>query len=456
MNQAMIQSMKTEFALGVRREARRHAALAFDNRARKAVSPLRSATAVQNLAAMLLCVLALVSSSAHAATNNLTALLQQGLFEEEANHNLDAAITAYQSLVNQFDKDRKLAATAVFRLGECYRKLGNTNAANAQYQRVLKEFSDQTALVAAIQNYSQRPPSTQGKRIHIQSGAQPEADSGPQTFNIDFGPAGEPSKQVGPAAAGREGDFWNTVGPATPFSNVHTESGLKFANGQPCPIEAELINLGGSWGNEGRMGVKAPMYDTFNYPFNNQGGNSRVFLYHVPAGTYDLYLYGHSALQTYYGDYEVTVGGRDYGRKKTSADGDAIENIEWVEGSQYVRFPSVKVADGDRVEILIRPGAQQTLQTTFPPAPLRSPFYGPKDDNVDARKKLGTPFQSFDRPGDIRVDDEMIKSLEKHSSTNAAHVRTITEGPSEGPVRTITRTFADAMICGLQLVPSGE
>ena len=84
--------------------------------------------------------------AASAATNDATAALQKGLFEEEANHNLGAAIQAYQSVVVQFDKDRKLAATAVFRLGECYRKQGNTNEANAQYQRVLREFADQPTL----------------------------------------------------------------------------------------------------------------------------------------------------------------------------------------------------------------------------------------------------------------------------------------------------------------------
>ena len=84
---------------------------------------------------------------AGAATNDLTTVLQNGLFEEEANHNLDAAILAYQSVATQFDKDRKLAATAIFRLGECYRKRGDTNAANAQYRRILREFSDQPPLV---------------------------------------------------------------------------------------------------------------------------------------------------------------------------------------------------------------------------------------------------------------------------------------------------------------------
>ncbi|MEI7938350.1 MAG: ankyrin repeat domain-containing protein [Verrucomicrobiota bacterium] len=82
-----------------------------------------------------------------AATNDLTSAIQRGLFEEEANQNLGAAIQAYQAVASQFDKDRKLAATAIFRLGECYRKQGNTNDAATQYQRILRDFSDQPTLV---------------------------------------------------------------------------------------------------------------------------------------------------------------------------------------------------------------------------------------------------------------------------------------------------------------------
>jgi tetratricopeptide (TPR) repeat protein len=84
---------------------------------------------------------------AQSATNDLSGALQKGLFEEEANHNLDTAIAAYQSVATQFDKDRKLAATAIFRLGEVYRKQGKTNEADAQYERILREFPDQTELV---------------------------------------------------------------------------------------------------------------------------------------------------------------------------------------------------------------------------------------------------------------------------------------------------------------------
>jgi ankyrin repeat protein len=89
----------------------------------------------------------LTSATLLAATNDLTSLLQQGLLDEEATHDLHAAITDYQAVAAQFDKDREIAATAVYRLGECYRKLGQTNEAVAQYQRIVREFPAQTTLV---------------------------------------------------------------------------------------------------------------------------------------------------------------------------------------------------------------------------------------------------------------------------------------------------------------------
>jgi ankyrin repeat protein/tetratricopeptide (TPR) repeat protein len=169
LHPAMMPAMKTEFShldttgaaaqrawnggtfFGLRREAQRHAAFGSKDCARKAVSPLRSATAVHIIAALLLCVLALIPSALSAATNDLSAALQRGLFEEEGNRDLDAAISAYQSLAAQFDKSRQVAATAIFRLGECYRKLGRTNEAAAQYERIVREFSDQNTLVALSQ-----------------------------------------------------------------------------------------------------------------------------------------------------------------------------------------------------------------------------------------------------------------------------------------------------------------
>src|SRR5450759_4440329 len=85
------------------------------------------------------------------AADPLTELLQKGLYQEEANHDLNAAIQSYQSVVNQADQQRKLAATAVFRLGECSRKIGRTNESTIQYQRMVRDFADQTNLVTLSQ-----------------------------------------------------------------------------------------------------------------------------------------------------------------------------------------------------------------------------------------------------------------------------------------------------------------
>ncbi|MGA2854740.1 MAG: ankyrin repeat domain-containing protein, partial [Verrucomicrobiota bacterium] len=113
-----------------------------------------------------------------AQTNDLTALLQQGLFEEQANRNLDAAIADYQSLARQFDKDRQLAATAVFRLGECYRMEGKTNEAALEYQRILRDFSDQ----ATLATLSQQNLTGMGM-AKTETGAAPVNNSNVQLWN---------------------------------------------------------------------------------------------------------------------------------------------------------------------------------------------------------------------------------------------------------------------------------
>jgi biopolymer transport protein ExbD len=196
---------------------------------------------------------------------------------------------------------------------------------------------------------------------HMPDGKVPHAMMSPRIFDIAFG-VWRPglSKQTGPAAAGREGDFWNAVGVA--FNNDHTEADLKFASGEPSPVQVRMINLGGGWGSGGKMGIKAPMMDTYDYPVNNQGGNSQVILKEVPPGMYDIYIYGHELDPRANGDYTLTVGNRPYGRKQTSNQRDAIANTTWFEGSQYVKYGSVAIGGGDEVGILIQPGGQITDQ----------------------------------------------------------------------------------------------
>jgi Tol biopolymer transport system component len=69
-------------------------------------------------------------------------LFQQALVKEQAAGDLNGAIVIYQRIVRDFRSDRALAAKALVQLGQCYEKLGSTEARKA-YQRVVTEYADQ-------------------------------------------------------------------------------------------------------------------------------------------------------------------------------------------------------------------------------------------------------------------------------------------------------------------------
>jgi tetratricopeptide (TPR) repeat protein len=81
-----------------------------------------------------------------AAQDRMADTLRKAVVEEESQHNLAAAVQDYQAVVAQFDEGRKTAATALFRLAECYRQQGKKDQAIAAYQRVVQEFADQSKL----------------------------------------------------------------------------------------------------------------------------------------------------------------------------------------------------------------------------------------------------------------------------------------------------------------------
>lgn len=116
-----------------------------------------------------------------------SAALQQGLFEEEASQNLAAAIAAYQSVLTAHAEERKLAATALFRLGECHRKLGQTNDAIAQYQRLIRDFADQPSLA----NLSRQNLTRLGARAALSENADGTTGAGDQMLLRQRAPAAQ-------------------------------------------------------------------------------------------------------------------------------------------------------------------------------------------------------------------------------------------------------------------------
>ena len=90
----------------------------------------------------------LTCASAGFAQEHMADGLRNGILEEDSKQNPGAAIQQYQTVLTQFAEARQTAATALFRMAECYRKQGNRNAAVGSYQRLLKDFPDQTKLAA--------------------------------------------------------------------------------------------------------------------------------------------------------------------------------------------------------------------------------------------------------------------------------------------------------------------
>jgi len=75
-------------------------------------------------------------------------LFQKGLVQERAKGNLDEAIRLYQRIVEDHKDDRALVAKALVQIGQCYEKLGRTEARKA-YERVVREYADQTEAASA-------------------------------------------------------------------------------------------------------------------------------------------------------------------------------------------------------------------------------------------------------------------------------------------------------------------
>jgi Tol biopolymer transport system component len=74
-------------------------------------------------------------------------LFQQALVKERADGELRQAIVLYERIARDFSADRALTASALVRMGQCYEKLGSTEAERA-YQRVVRDFADQAEYVA--------------------------------------------------------------------------------------------------------------------------------------------------------------------------------------------------------------------------------------------------------------------------------------------------------------------
>ena len=71
-------------------------------------------------------------------------LFQQALVKERTEGNLPEAIKLYQTIVQKYSSDRKLAAKALFQIGQAYEKLGNAEARSAYGRSIRAHHSSTT------------------------------------------------------------------------------------------------------------------------------------------------------------------------------------------------------------------------------------------------------------------------------------------------------------------------
>jgi len=78
-----------------------------------------------------------------AKTKSINILLQEGLYAEETEGDLDKAIEIYEQVVEEASYYQRIAARATYRLGLCYLKKGQKETAADYFRKVVRDFPDQ-------------------------------------------------------------------------------------------------------------------------------------------------------------------------------------------------------------------------------------------------------------------------------------------------------------------------
>jgi hypothetical protein len=167
-------------------------------------------------------------------------------------------------------------------------------------------------------------------------------------LNIDFG--GVLNAKVGPAAVGQStNDFWNPW--YYPTNSLVTVTNLAWANSTTSGVGVTVQNAPGDWAN----GAADAMMNTYMYQYMYQStGAITITVANLPGqGAWDFYLYGHGPTVDN-SVFQLSCGAATWGTLSNAVSGwNTLPN--WVQGDEYVVFPSVPVASGQSVVISVLP-----------------------------------------------------------------------------------------------------
>jgi len=77
-------------------------------------------------------------------------MLQEGLYAEEIEGDLDAAIKIYQQIIADPSANRSHVAQALYRQGMCYMKKKDEQQAKAVFQKLVQQYGDQTNIIEKV------------------------------------------------------------------------------------------------------------------------------------------------------------------------------------------------------------------------------------------------------------------------------------------------------------------
>jgi hypothetical protein len=80
-------------------------------------------------------------------------MLREGLYAEEVDGDIDAAIEIYEQIIQDSTASRNSVAQALYRQGMCYLKKKNDSQARAVFGKLLAEYGDQTEIIEKAKPY---------------------------------------------------------------------------------------------------------------------------------------------------------------------------------------------------------------------------------------------------------------------------------------------------------------
>lgn len=133
---------------------------------------------------ILLLVFGLLTETVQA--KSATILLQEGIYAEETEGDLEKAISLYEQVLEQYKDVERLAARATYQLGMCYLKKGDKEKAAEYFDEVASYYSEQISVVKKAQK--QLDKIVPAQEVIARSSVPFVIDTSPETYANNVAP----------------------------------------------------------------------------------------------------------------------------------------------------------------------------------------------------------------------------------------------------------------------------